>query len=439
MTATPHNGKEEDFQIWLSLLDGDRFYGKFREGAHKVDVSDIMRRMVKEELLKFDGTPLFPERRAYTANYQLSDMEALLYDEVTTYVREEMNRADRLGGQKKNNIGFALTMLQRRLASSPEAIYQSLKRRRKRLESRLEETKHIVRGGSKGTNTVAETFIEYNVQKRIDIPDNLDELDEDLTAEEYEMYTEQVVDRASAAETIPEFEAEIASLKSLEHRALAIVQSGNDKKWEELSYLLQDTPEMFTSKGTRRKLIIFTEHKDTLNYLVERIKDMLGNDNAVRTISGSTSRDKRRQTQEEFRFDPEVIVLVATDAAGEGVNLQNANLMVNYDLPWNPNRLEQRFGRIHRIGQTEICHLWNIVADETREGAVFQKLFEKIEIEKKALGGKVFDVLGEAFDNISLKELLIEAIRYGDDPEIKAKMHEVIEGALDTNHLKEII
>ena len=169
MTATPHNGKEEDFQIWLSLLDGDRFYGKFREGAHKVDVSDIMRRMVKEELLKFDGTPLFPERRAYTANYQLSDMEALLYDEVTTYVREEMNRADRLGGQKKNNIGFALTMLQRRLASSPEAIYQSLKRRRKRLESRLEETKYLVRGGSKGTNTVAETFVEYNVQKRIDI------------------------------------------------------------------------------------------------------------------------------------------------------------------------------------------------------------------------------------------------------------------------------
>ncbi|MBF2719691.1 DUF3883 domain-containing protein [Psychrobacter sp. NG254] len=439
MTATPHNGKEEDFQIWLSLLDGDRFYGKFREGAHKVDVSDIMRRMVKEELLKFDGTPLFPERRAYTANYQLSDMEALLYDEVTTYVREEMNRADRLGGQKKNNIGFALTMLQRRLASSPEAIYQSLKRRRKRLESRLEETKHLVRGGSKGTNTVAETFVEYNVQKRIDLPDNLDELDEDLTAEEYEMYTEQVVDRASAAETIPEFEAEIASLKSLEHQALVIVQSGNDKKWEELSYLLQDTPEMFTSNGTRRKLIIFTEHKDTLKYLVERIKDMLGNDKAVRTISGSTSRDKRRQTQEEFRFDPEVIVLVATDAAGEGVNLQNANLMVNYDLPWNPNRLEQRFGRIHRIGQTEICHLWNIVADETREGAVFQKLFEKIEIEKKALGGKVFDVLGEAFDNISLKELLIEAIRYGDDPEIKAKMQEVIEGALDTNHLKEII
>ena len=146
MTATPHNGKEEDFQIWLSLLDGDRFYGKFREGAHKVDVSDMMRRMVKEELLKFDGTPLFPERRAYTANYELSPMEASLYEQVTTYVREEMNRADNLDSKKKNNVGFALTMLQRRLASSPEAIYQSLKRRRKRLEDRLEETKLMARG-----------------------------------------------------------------------------------------------------------------------------------------------------------------------------------------------------------------------------------------------------------------------------------------------------
>jgi superfamily II DNA or RNA helicase len=439
MTATPHNGKEEDFQIWLSLLDGDRFYGKFREGAHKVDVSDMMRRMVKEELLKFDGTPLFPERRAYTANYELSPMEALLYEQVTTYVREEMNRADNLDGKKKNNVGFALTMLQRRLASSPEAIYQSLKRRRKRLEDRLQETKLMARGQPVHSNTVAETVGEYSVKKKIDLPDDFDELDEDLSAEEYENYAEQVVDQASAAETIPELEAEIISLKDLEYQALSVVQSGNDKKWEELSCLLQDKPEMYTASDSRRKLIIFTEHRDTLNYLVTRIGDMLGNSNSVRTISGGTNRDVRRQIQEEFRNDPEVTVLVATDAAGEGVNLQNANLMVNYDLPWNPNRLEQRFGRIHRIGQTEVCHLWNIVANETREGAVFQKLFDKIEIEKEALGGKVFDVLGEAFDNVSLRELLVEAIRYGEAPETKARMNEVIEGALDADHLKDII
>ena len=437
MTATPHNGKEEDFQIWLSLLDGDRFYGKFRECAHKVDVSDMMRRMVKEELLKFDGTPLFPERRAYTANYELSPMEASLYEQVTTYVREEMNRADKLDGKKKNTIGFALTQLQRRLASSPEAIYQSLKRRRKRLEDRLAETKLLARGQS--AQVVAETLGEYNVKKSIVTPENFDELDEELSAEEYELYAEQVVDQATASATIPELEAEILSLKDLEQQACSLVQSDNDKKWEELSHLLQDKPEMFTAGGHRRKLIIFTEHKDTLNYLVAKIGGMIGDPNAVRTIYGGTNRDERRKIQEEFRNDPEVTVLVATDAAGEGVNLQNANLMVNYDLPWNPNRLEQRFGRIHRIGQTEVCHLWNIVANETREGAVFQKLFEKIETEREALGGKVFDVLGEAFDNISLKDLLVEAIRYGEDPKIKAKMNEVIEGALDADHIKEII
>ena len=439
MTATPHNGKEEDFQIWLSLLDGDRFYGKFREGAHKIDVSDMMRRMVKEELFKFDGTKLFPERRAYTANYELSPMEASLYEQVTTYVREEMNRADKLDGKKKNNVGFALTMLQRRLASSPEAIYQSLKRRRERLEARLEETKLMARGQAVSQNNVAETLGEYSAKKQIDLPDNYDELDEELSAEEYELFAEQVMDQATAAETIPELEAEIISLKDLEYQALTVVQSGNDKKWEELSCLLQDKPEMFTASGSRRKLIIFTEHKDTLNYLLTRIGGMLGNTNSVRTISGATNRDERRKIQEEFRNDPEVVVLVATDAAGEGVNLQNANLMVNYDLPWNPNRLEQRFGRIHRIGQTEVCHLWNIVANETREGEVFQKLFDKIEIEKEALGGKVFDVLGEAFNNVSLKDLLVEAIRYGDDPKVKAKMNEVIEGALDAEHLKDII
>ncbi|EKY6587820.1 DUF3883 domain-containing protein [Escherichia coli] len=439
MTATPHNGKEEDFQVWMSLLDSDRFYGKFRDGAHKVDITDMMRRMVKEELLTFDGTPLFPERRAYTANYELSPLEASLYEQVTTYVREEMNRADKLDNKKKNTVGFALTQLQRRLASSPEAIYQSLKRRRNRLKDKLDEMKLMARGQKAKRSGEAETLEKYKVSKSIDLPDDWDELDEDLSAEEYELYSEEVADQATAAETIFELEAEINSLIELENQALRLVESGNDKKWEELSKLLQDSPEMINRDGSRRKLIIFTEHKDTLNYLRQRVSDLLGQPQAVRVIYGGTNRDERRKIQTEFRSDPTVLVLIATDAAGEGVNLQNANLMVNYDLPWNPNRLEQRFGRIHRIGQKEVCHLWNIVANETREGAVFQKLFEKLEIEKSALGGKVFDILGEAFDNVSLKDLLIEAIRYGEDPDIRAKMDQVIEGALDSEHLKEIL
>jgi len=267
MTATPHNGKEEDFQIWMSLLDGDRFYGKFREGAHKVDISDMMRRMVKEELLKFDGTPLFPERRAYTANYELSEDEARLYADVTDYVRNEMNRADRLDGKRRGTVGFALTQLQRRLASSPEAIYQSLKRRRKRLESRLDEMKLVARGQALDPFKPVGTLAGMQDIMRGDLPEDLDDIDEELSANEYEEYAELVVDQATAAETIPELEAEILILSELEQQAMHVVQSGNDRKWEELSHLLQDQPEMYSAGGSRRKLIIFTDvlpHKEML-------------------------------------------------------------------------------------------------------------------------------------------------------------------------------
>src|SRR5687767_4724195 len=148
MTATPHNGKEEDFQLFMALLDGDRFEGRFRDGVHVADASDLMRRMVKESLLKFDGTPLFPQRIAYTVPYKLSDAEAHLYKSVTDYVREEFNRADALENDKRaGTVGFALTVLQRRLASSPEAIYQSLRRRRERLETRLRELEVLHRAG----------------------------------------------------------------------------------------------------------------------------------------------------------------------------------------------------------------------------------------------------------------------------------------------------
>ena len=166
---------------------------------------------------------------------------------------------------------------------------------------------------------------------------------------------------------------------------------------------------------------------------------MLGNPDAVVTIHGGTHRDERRRIQALFRTDPDVRVLVATDAAGEGVNLQNANLMVNYDLPWNPNRLEQRFGRIHRIGQTEVCHLWNLVAKETREGDVYHRLLEKLEIESEALKGRVFDILGEVFEDTSLKDLLIQAIRYGDQPEVRARLTQKIETRSTTSTSKALI
>jgi superfamily II DNA/RNA helicase len=242
--------------------------------------------------------------------------------------------------------------------------------------------------------------------------------------------------------TISELEQEIVILQTLEHQAEAVVASGQDRKWDELSRILQNNPDMRDSDGRLRKLIIFSEHRDTLTYLHQKIGGVLGNTgdtDAIVTIHGGTHRDERRRIQAIFRSDPEVRVLVATDAAGEGVNLQNANLMVNYDLPWNPNRLEQHFGRIHRIGQQEVCHLWNLVANETREGDVYFRLLEKLRVESDALNGRVFDILGEVFEGIRLKDLLLEAIRYGDQPEIRARLGQRVENAFDHDILRGIL
>jgi len=425
MTATPRSGKDADFQLFMALLDADRFEGKPRDGSHAMDTSDMMRRLVKENLLKFDGTRLFPERRAYSPTYPLSPVETLLYAKVTEYVQEQMTRADILKqtgeGRRGAIVGFALTILQRRLASSPEAIYQSLRRRRGRLLDRIAEARQ--------TKRVAEALLEIteaSVPVGIGEPD--DDFDpDDLPDAEREELEEELVDEASAARTIAELQREIETLVVLEALAEGLRASGTDRKWEELSRLLQDAPEMHAPDGSLRKLIIFTEHRDTLNYLVGRLRSLTGQPDAVVAIHGGLGREERRKIQEAFTQDKDVSILVATDAAGEGINLQRAHLMVNYDLPWNPNRIEQRFGRIHRIGQTEMCHLWNLVAEDTREGQVFQRLFEKLEEQRKALGDQVFDVLGEAFRGRSLRDLLIEAVRYGERDDVKARLTEVVD------------
>ncbi len=427
MTATPHNGKEEDFQLFMGLIDPDRFEGKFRGGVHRTDTSDLMRRLVKEKLLKFDGTRLFPERCAYTVNYDLSPDELELYEQVTEYVREEFNRAENLDRDTRGTVGFALTILQRRLASSPEAIYQSLRRRRERLQRRVEEEQTVRRSRAGGDQALGSFSL-----------DDLEDL-EDAPESEVEETEERVVDQASAARTIAELEAEIATLERLEGLALSVRRTGRDRKWEELSGLLQ-TGEMFDAEGKRRKLIVFTEHRDTLNYLDTRIRTLLGRDEAVVRIHGGMGREERLEAQEGFRQNEDVQVLLATDAAGEGINLHRANLLVNYDLPWNPNRLEQRFGRIHRIGQTEVCHMWNLVAQETREGYVYHRLLEKLEEQRAALGGQVFDVLNKvAFENRPLRDLLVDAVRYGDRPEARLRLTEVVDHAFDRERLVELI
>jgi superfamily II DNA or RNA helicase len=428
MTATPHAGIEEDFRLFLALLDADRFEGRIPDGRGTLDLSDTMRRLVKEKLLTFEGKPLFPERRAYTAVYPLSDGEALLYKRVTEYVQEEMNRADRLKaageGRRGAIVGFALTTLQRRLASSPEAIYQSLYRRHRRLESRLADER-LRRRGARIAAQISTPSLPAGFGAD---PDDFD-LD-DLAYGELEDLEEELVDEASAAGTIAELEYEIATLSELEGLAHQLRDRGTDRKWEELSSLLLHAPEMFDGNGTRRKLIIFSEHRDTLTYLTGKLRSILDSPDSVVTIHGGLPREERRKIQEAFTQDKNVLVLVATDAAGEGINLQRAHLMVNYDLPWNPNRIEQRFGRVHRIGQTQVCHLWSLVAEDTREGQVFQRLFEKLDEQRRALGGQVFDVLGEAFHDRSLRDMLIDAVRYGERPDVKERLNTVLDATI---------
>jgi superfamily II DNA or RNA helicase len=447
MTATPHNGKEEDFQAFLKLLDADRFEGRYRSGVHAIDPKDLMRRMIKEDLVTFDNKPLFPERRAYTAEYALSDLEARLYAEVTEYVRTEMNRAKAVAdGSQRVIVGFALTILQRRLASSPAAIHESLKRRKKRLERTLEEVRLLAQGGViNSTSRLDGINAALEPADGEGLADLLDDLEEEVTEAELEETEEKVLDAATAARTIPELESEIASLIRLERLAARVRASGADSKWQELRRVLEgesgagsDVVSVFDDEGRRRKFIIFTEHRDTLVYLAERISNLLGDTRSVVAIYGGMGRDERRKVQELFTQDKDVSVLVATDAAGEGVNLQRAHLMVNYDLPWNPNRLEQRFGRIHRIGQTEVCHLWNLVAHETREGDVYYRLLKKLETESDALQGKVFDVLGKVFREQSLRALLLEAIEYGDQPHIRERLHQTVEDAVSHEHLLEL-
>ena len=463
LTATPHNGKEADFHLFLALLDPDRFAGRFRPGTHPRDISDLMRRMIKEDLLRFDGRRLFPERVAQTAKYSLSPAETHLYEEVTAYVREGMHQADRLHakGEKTRGtaVGFALTILQRRLASSPRAICRSLERRHARLLRRYQESqspprppashptpghlphspaKNSRRNENGGKNTRGPNEPDSNLAGLAGLETlDADEMGElaafdfgSRTEEEAEILQEEVMARMSGAETAAELQTEIAELARLMSLAQAVTQSNKDRKWDELAKLLQDTPEMHDADGRPHKLLIFTEHRDTLEYLVEQLRNLLGRHEAVAAIHGKVRRAQRREIQERFTQDKDLVILVATDAAGEGVNLQRAHLVINYDLPWNPNRIEQRFGRVHRIGQTEICHLWNLVAENTREGEVFTRLFTKIEEQRKALGGQVFDVLGAAFSERSLRDLLVEAVRYGEDPLRRTHFEEIVDTTL---------
>ena len=446
LTATPHNGKNEDFLAFMTLIDPERFAGRLRDGSgpdaegggpSMPDVSDVMRRLVKENLRTFEGRRLFPQRHAHSLNFELSEPEAEMYKAVTKYVSEGMNRAARMREEGEVSrgiiVGFALAGLQRRLASSPAAIYHSLRRRRDRLDEQAAELRRLAASGR--------PVSVIDLPKGVKIAD-LEDFDfDDYGDAEREALEDVVIDAATAAGTAEELEAEVSELEDLVRLADDVRRSGVDTKWLQLRDLLRSDrfaapalsdsseigPDADGGSEPARKLIVFSEHKDTLDYVAERIEAELGRPEAVVRIHGGIKRHDRRDIQDRFRVDPAARVLVATDAAGEGVNLQVASMVVNYDLPWNPNRIEQRFGRVHRIGQQRPCHLWNLVAYQTREGKVFDRLFDKIEEQRGTYGDQVYDVLGDAQINTSLRELLMRAIASDEDPAQGDWMDEVID------------
>ncbi len=400
LTATPHKGDPENFRLLLELLDKDLFADRtILEEAMSSQDNPIILRRLKEEMCRFDGSPLFPPRTVKTVTFDLSRAERDLYDEVTEYVSEHFNKAMQ---KEKRNVGFAMTILQRRLTSSLAAITASLERRRDRLQDLLDQVRVLVAAKARRT-------LQSQAGGDGDLDDLLGGVDvdhiDDLSETSRWDVEESLVERLTNAESIEELEAEVLALERLVRRARTALGSGIENKFNQLlDAILRD--EGLAARG--EKLLIFTEAKDTLIFLVRRLREQ---GFTVATIEGSLSMQKRLEQQQLFRGDAQI--MVATEAGGESINLQFCNQMVNYDIPWNPNRLEQRMGRIHRIGQLNEVFIFNLVASDTREGAVLAALLRKMEEMRQGLGSdRVFDLVGDLLEDheISLAELIIDCI-----------------------------
>lgn len=378
LTATPHRGDTENFRLLLDLLEPGFFANTamLSESIQNKDNPLFLRRL-KEDLKDFDGAPIFPPRKVTTTKYYLSDDEKKLYNAVTEYVEKHFNKALE---KEKRNVTFALTILQRRLASSTCAIRKSLERRYKRLNELYE----------KGQLLQQDVYDE----DYIDI--------EDLEEKERWKKEEELLEKLTSAETLEELKDEIEKLRELVTLAKEVEKKEIETKLKELKRVMSE--EKLLQTGT--KLLVFTEFKDTLEYLVEKLKKW---GYSVTFIHGGMDLDARISAEADFRNQTQI--MVSTEAGGEGINLQFCWLMVNYDIPWNPNRLEQRMGRVHRYGQQHEVHIYNLVAVDTREGQILNKLFEKLSQIRDHLGSdRVFDVIGEVLLGKSLKDLIVDAI-----------------------------
>jgi superfamily II DNA or RNA helicase len=399
LTATPHKGDPENFRLLLELLDKDLFADRqILEEAMRSSDSPIMLRRLKEEMRRFDGSPLFPQRTVKTVTFDLSRAERELYEGVTDYVAEHFNKAMQ---KEKRTVGFAMTILQRRLTSSLAAVTASLTRRHDRLQTLLDQVRALV--ATKARNALKSSENDSALEELLGGAE-VEDLD-DLTEEERWKVEDSLVEQLTNAESIEELQTEVLALEHLVRRARAALGSGIEAKLIRLTdAILRD--EGLAARG--EKLLIFTEAKDTLDFLVERLR---AQGFTVAVIDGSLSMERRRLQQEFFRGPAQV--MVATEAGGESINLQFCNQMVNYDIPWNPNRLEQRMGRIHRIGQKNEVFIFNLVATDTREGAVLAALLNKMDQMRQGLGSdRVFDLVGDLLDDheISLADLIISCI-----------------------------
>jgi superfamily II DNA or RNA helicase len=377
LTATPHKGDEENFRLFLDLLRPGFFAQSdlLKESIESKDNPVFVRRL-KEDMKRFDGTPIFPPRHIHTVPFRLTPDEALLYNSVTRYVQDYFDKA-----KENRSISFALMILQRRLTSSTHAIYESLVRRKARLEELLTLPERIRQDE------------DYLRARRI-TPEEL----EDMEEEERDQIEQRLV-HLTIAQNIGDVRAEIDQLERL------IDQAEQVRRQEIESKLVGLRDHVLAHLG-ERKLLIFTEFRDTVDYLVEKLR---GWGYAVVTIHGQMDMDARIEAEHTFQHEAQI--MVATEAAGEGINLQFCSLMVNYDIPWNPNRLEQRMGRIHRYGQNYEVHVWNLITRDTREGQILARLFDKMDRMREALGSdRVFDIIGEIIPGARLDELLKDAI-----------------------------
>lgn len=422
LTATPHKGDPENFRLLLDLLEPGFFATKemVQESIEKRENPLFIRRL-KEDLKDFDGRPIFTNRYAKTVKFRLSDLEKELYNQVSQYVFNQYNLA--MQTTTRRNIAFALLILQRRLASSTWALYKSLERRKKRLEDLLKEPE-------------IKPYIPSLTNEDIEEYEDEDEDTRIKREAEFESLT--------TAKTKEELQREIKTIESLIELALKVIKTESEVKLNELRKAIEEGFRKIEEIGGNRKILIFTESRDTMEYLYGKIKSW---GYSVNFIHGGMSLEERINAEKVFKNLTEV--MVATEAAGEGINLQFCHIMINYDIPWNPNRLEQRMGRIHRYGQQKDVYMFNLVAEDTREGEVFAKLFDKLEEIRQALGkDKVFDIIGDVFYGKNLYQLIIDAVvgaRTIDeiiseiditvDPEYIQKIRDALGESLATRHI----